>query len=308
MAAETAERGGLVFCIDGGGTRSRARLYDGAGQVIASALSGPCNPSTSPAQALQSLAELWAQCCASASLDAAQVETVTLSIGAAGLYVPTARTAFLERCPRFAAALAMTDGYAALIGAGNGQPCAFIIAGTGVAGHRLYADGRSIQRDAWGWVAGDRGSGAWIGRAGLRHAVAALDGVVPRDGLSRAILEAIGGPPALAGGWLRDLMPDRLGALTPVVIAQAEAGDPAAGAIRARAVAHLAALANVLDSVDVPLYAAGGVADVLRPAIAAVLGRPVLRSEADALTGCRLVAIGRAPPERADFFGLEQNG
>lgn len=239
-------------------------------------------------------------------MDPAASSDVTLAIGAAGLYVPGTRAAFLAGCVRFGRSVAMTDGYAALIGAGQGQPSAFVIAGTGVAGHRLYADGRSIQRDAWGWVAGDRGSGAWIGRAGLRHCCAALDGVVPHDALSRAIFAAIGGPAALEAGWLRDLTPDRLGALTPVVLDQAAAGVAAAMAIRVRAVAHLNALAAVLDSADVSLYVAGGVAEVLRPLLADAIGRPVLQPEADALTGCWLVAGARAPTERADFFGTEK--
>ena len=297
----------LVFCIDGGGTRSRARLVAPDGRSLASALSGPCNPSTNPGRALASLSDLWAQCCRTLGRNPSDLDGVILAIGAAGLYVPSARQAFLDTCPRFTRCVTLTDGYAALIGAGRGQPVAFIIAGTGIAGHRLYQNGRSIQRDAWGWVAGDRGSGAWIGRAGVRHCFAALDGVVAADALSRAVLAAIGGPAAIEAGWLRDLTPDRLGALAPVVLDAAHAGVPAAVAIRDRAVAHLQALAGVLDSVEVPLYAAGGVADVLRPFLDAALGRPVLQPEADALTGCWLVATGQAPDERADFFGTEQS-
>ena len=297
----------FVFCVDGGGTRSRARLFDQSGSVLASATSGPCNPSTDKARALQSLNELWRSCCDTHARDPGEVTGVVLAIGAAGLYVPSACAAFLAECPPFSAPLAMTDGYAALIGAGLGEASALMIVGTGVAGHRLYSDGRSIQRDAWGWVAGDRGSGAWLGRAGLRHAVAALDGVVPRDDLARAIIAAIGGARALADGWLRGLTPDRLGALAPVVLDAAARGEDAARVIRDRAVSHLARLAGVLDATAVPLYAAGGVADVLRPFLEDAIQRPVLRPEADALTGCWLVATGRAPPERADFFGLDEN-
>ena len=298
--------GGLVFCIDGGGTRSRARLVDAAGAVLAAALSGPCNPTTDRGRAVASLLELWQACCRAAARDESSFGDVTLAIGAAGLFVPAARDGFLEEAPRFGNAVTLTDGYAALIGAGQGQPSAFIIAGTGVAGHRLYSDGRSIQRDAWGWVAGDRGSGAWIGRAGLRHCMATLDGIVPADELSRAVMAVIGGPVALASGWLHELTPDRVGALAPVVLDHAARGDPTAGRIRHRAVTHLAALARVLDAEDVPLYAAGGVADVLRPALAEALGRAVAQPEADALHGCWLVATGRAPPEKADVFGAEQ--
>ena len=302
----TPQPGRLFFCVDGGGTRSRAKLLDRDGIVLASALSGPCNPSTDPARALASLNDLWEQCRATAGHPATGLADVTLAIGAAGLYVPQTRAAFLAACPAFGRAVAMTDGYAALIGAGGGQPSALIIAGTGIAGHRLYADGRSIQRDAWGWVAGDRGSGAWMGRKALRHCFAARDGVEPPSGLSRAVWDAIGGGKAVEAGWLRGLTPDRLGALAPVLLRQAEAGEPIAVAIRARAVEHLAALAVVLDATEVALYGSGGIADVLRTSLAERLGRPVLEPGADAPTGCFLVASGRAPHEQADFFGTAE--
>jgi glucosamine kinase len=74
----------------------------------------------------------------------------------------------------------MSNGCAALIGAGSGAPCSLIIVGTGMAGHRLYAHGLSMQRDGWGSIAGDRGSGSWIDQKTLRHWLAALDGVEPR--------------------------------------------------------------------------------------------------------------------------------
>ena len=151
----------------------------------------------------------------------------------------------------------MSDGYAALIGAGSGAPCSLLIMGTGIAGHRLYANGWSIQRDAWGWIAGDRGSGSWIGQKALRHFYAALDGVVPQDGLSRAVLGAIGGVDKLREGWMRGLGPERLAALAPLVFEQANAGDQTARRIRERAVELLAALIGVIASSEAPLVRGG---------------------------------------------------
>ncbi len=197
----------------------------------------------------------------------------------------------------------MSDGYAALIGAGSGAPCSLLIAGTGVAGHRLYANGLSIQRDAWGWIAGDRGSGSWIGQKALRHFFAALDGVVPQDGLSRAILGAIGGVEKLRAGWMRDLGPDRLAAFAPLVLEQASAGDETARRIRARAVEHLAALIAVIASPNAPLFAAGGLVSPLRALLSQKAGLPILEPNGDALTGCWLVGMARAPEERALLFG-----
>ena len=295
--------GPLTLCIDGGGTRSRARLVGPGGTDLTSAAGGPCNPSTDRDRALASLGDVWRQCATAVGLDPLDFARVGLAIGAAGLSVPSARNAFLAACPPFAGALAMSDGYAALIGATGGAAGALIIAGTGAAGHRLYADGRSIQRDAWGWVAGDRGSGAWLGRAALRHCLAAVDGLRPADRLARAVLKEIGGTVALSGGWLQDLGPDRLGSLAPTVLDLAHRGDPEALRLRSRAIEHLAALVNGLDAAEVPVYAAGGIADQLRMLLTLRLGREVLRPKSDAVTGCWLVAAGQAPAERAGVFG-----
>ena len=291
------------FCVDAGGTHCRGRLHAADGAVLAAAEGGPCNPSTDVAGAVASLTALWRDCAGRAGLAA---EAAALTIGGAGLFAPATRKKFLEGLPRFARVEAMSDGYAALIGAGGGAPCALIIAGTGVVAHRLFADRHSVQRDGWGWIAGDRGSGAWLGRRALRHAFAAVDGLVPRDGLAEAVLAEMKADDRRLGSWLAGLGPSRLGALAPLVLRHAEAGEAAAQAILARGVAHLAALAGTLElaSADA-LYLAGGLAGALRAKLAELLGRPVAVPAADALAGCLLVAQGKAPAERAiDVLGF----
>jgi glucosamine kinase len=293
----------LYFCVDGGGSRSRGRLLDVRGKALANASAGPCNPSTNFEGAVASLVALWTDCCVTAGRDANRFDGVTLTIGAAGTYIEAGRKVFLNACPPFTQFCAMSDGYAALIGAGLGAPCALIIAGTGVAGHRLYANGLSIQRDAWGWIAGDRGSGSWIGQKALRHCLAALDGVTSQDELSRAILAAIGGVERLRAGWIRDLGPNRLAAFAPLVLELASAGDATAQRIRARAVEHLGALITLIAPADNPLYAAGGLISPLRALLSEKTGIPIEEPRSDALMGCWLVATGKAPQERALLFG-----
>jgi len=286
--------GGLFFCADAGGTRCRGRLMDAAGTVLAEARAGPCNPTTDLDRAVASLSELW-QACAGARQKAGDA---VFAIGGAGLAAPAIRSRFLEACPRFGRSEVMTDGYAALIGAGGGRPGALIIAGTGVVANRLLPDGTSIIRDGWGWIGGDRGSGAWFGQKALRHALAAVDGIAPRDSLAEAVLAVIRAHDGSYGDWLVGLGPDRLAAFAPLVL-DAAAEEPAALGILARGAAHLAALAG---SLGVPptdgLFMAGGLAPALRPRVAALLGRPVAVPAADAIVGCLLVATGRAPPER----------
>jgi glucosamine kinase len=292
----------LYFCVDAGGSRSRARVLDEQGGRHAEAVSGPCNPATSFDQAVASLHDVWRQCAALLGRRTDETDDVVFAIGAAGMYLD-GRDRFLAACPAFRRAAAMSDGYAALIGAGMGEPCSLIIIGTGVAGHRLYPSGFSIQRDAWGWIAGDRGGGSWLGRKALRHFFTALDGVGAADALTRAVDGVIGGVEAIRTGWMRDLGPAKLAALAPVVLAQADAGDPAAISIRDRALDHLAALIGVIADDSGPLYAAGGLVPALRGRLAQRVGRQVLEPEGDALKGCWLVASGQAPEERALLFG-----
>ena len=289
---------GLIFCVDGGATKSRARLVDAVGNARAAAEGGPCNPATNLDRAVTNFIALWRHCAGIAGIEPEQTGDVVLSIGAAGLYVPSARARFLAAIPRFLQTIAVSDGYAALIGAGGGKPCGLIIIGTGVAGHRLWSNGLSVQRDGWGWIGGDRGSGAWLGINALRHTLAVVDGIRAEDGLSERLLASIGGRARLAE-TVNKLSPDRVAALAPIVLAAADAGVSRAAAIRDRAIEHLAALALVLDIDEHDtLYVAGGLAANLEPRLAARLCRTVALPDNDAMHGCYLLAAGQAPAER----------
>lgn len=291
----------LCFCVDAGATRSRGRLYGGAGETLGYAEGGPANASYDGEGAIRSVLALWRDLCATLGRDPDDLASVTMAVGGAGLYVQRARETFVAGLPGFAAVVTMSDGYAAMIGAGRGQPCGLVTIGTGVAGHRLFADGTSIQRDAWGWVVGDRGGGAWLGTQAVRHMAEVRDELAAPSRLSRAVLEQVGGGPGLLAGALSNLDGRRLAAFAPVVLETARAGCPVAEDILARAVRHLADLARVLRCDDVPLFLNGGLAARLEPQLVAAMGRPVQAAWGDALAGCWLVARGEAPPERAVF-------
>jgi glucosamine kinase len=288
----------LILCVDGGGSGSRARLADSSGNKIAEATGGPCNPTTDPAAAVVAISELWRETAGQAGIDPADTAHHHLAIGGAGLVLPDVRRAFAEALPAFSSATIVTDGYAALIGAGGGKPCCLIAMGTGAVGHKLMADGRSFQRDGWSWLGGDRGSGAWIGRQAIEHALMARDGVVAGGELAKAIDQAIGESEAAALAFLAMLTPDRLAALVPLVVAASEVGDPAAIGILEHAAAHGAALVRALDPLPgEPVYLAGGLAGILGDRIESLIGRRFDKPQGDALDGCFLIATGKAPDE-----------
>lgn len=290
--------GAVNFCVDAGGTRCRGRIVAPGGQVLSEGEDGPCNPATDLDRAASSLTRLWVACATAAERDPAVVSDVTLALGGAGLSVSSVRSRLLAACPRFVRTVVMSDGYAALIGAGGGRPCGLIIVGTGVVGQRLYADGRSIQRDGWGWIGGDRGSGASLGQHALRHSLRVLDGILPRGILSDSVLAALRAGSQEPRGWLLSMGPERLAALAPLVLAAAERGDADAARMLDRAVAQLAELAGTLDlGTSDALYLAGGLAVVMRSRLSRLLAREIALPEAGARTGCYLVATGAAPAE-----------
>jgi glucosamine kinase len=291
----------LYFCVDAGATRCRGRLYNASGVALANAEGGPANASYDGEQAVTSILDLWRRLNATIGRDPEEFSGTIFSIGGAGLYVQKPRDAFVARCAAFATILTMSDGYAALIGAGGGRPCALLTVGTGVAGHRLFEDGSSIQRDAWGWIVGDRGGGSWMGIRAARHAMAVWDGIAPPSALSKAVMERIGGAQGLLDGAFSNLNAHRLAALAPLVLDQARQDCPVSTRILSRGIGYLSDLVGVLKCEDVPLYLNGGLADVLKPMLIERTGHPVQEAAGDALQGCLLVARGLAPAERAIF-------
>lgn len=288
----------LTLCVDGGGSGSRARLADRNGNAIAEAAGGPCNPTTDLTAALAAISQLWRGTAAKAGFDPADTDHHHLAVGAAGLVMPEARAAFADALPAFSSTTIVTDGYAALIGAGGGRPSCLVAFGTGAVGHKLMTDGKSFQRDGWSWLGGDRGSGAWIGRQAIEHALMARDAVVADGELAKAVDQKIGISEGAVLAFLAQLTPERAAALAPLVINASEAGDPAAADILDRAAAHGAALVRSLDpAVETPVYLVGGLADVLRDRTEALIGRKFDAPQGDTMHGCFLIASGQAPDE-----------
>ncbi|GEO15376.1 hypothetical protein MAE02_30720 [Microvirga aerophila] len=218
------------------------------------------------------------------------------------------RAVFLKDCPGFGRILLMTDGYAALIGAGGGRPCGLVVAGTGAVGHRLYTDGRSIRRDGWGWVAGDRGSGVWIGRKALRHSIEVYDGLAPTDRLADYVLEKLQSDGGVQHGLL-GIRPHQVASFAPFVFTAAAEGEAAALSIIDRAISHLTGLVRLLDlEDDTPLYISGGLGRLLRSGLSMRMQRDLLVPDSDPIHGCYLVATGRAPIEDVTLTAFKRGG
>lgn len=167
-----------------------------------------------------------------------------VGVGAAGALTAPAAAARLARllAMRTGARAAVTsDIVTAHVGAFDGAPGVCLVVGTGAVAFAVAADGSTTRHDGLGPAIGDFGSGAWIGREGLRAAAMAEAGSAPATGLADRIPRAGETAAAVAGAADAGA---RLARLAPTVLAAAEAEDPIAAAIVARALDHLAATAQ----------------------------------------------------------------
>lgn len=162
---------------------------------------------------------------------------------------------------------ASSDAETALVGAHAERRGVLVISGTGSVAYGINSAGHSTLVGGWGYLAGDEGSGYWIGMAALKAATLADDGRGPRTALTDAVLQM---------DYLRDrehivqwLYQDGhsrtrdIAKLVPVVLEHAKAGDLIAQKIvetAARDLAlHVRAVIQNLGMEKLPVAFAGGV-------------------------------------------------
>ena len=180
----------LVLGVDGGGSKTRAVVADGAGEVLGEGLAGPSNPlRVGVGEAAGAIRDAVDRACAAAGVR--RVEIVAAEVGLAGVK----RADIRERMRVAVAELGVktvavvTDADIALYGATEGKPGLVIIAGTGSICCGVNARGRRACAGGWGPVAGDEGSGSWIARRALQAVARATDGRGQKTSLVEAACE-----------------------------------------------------------------------------------------------------------------------
>ena len=304
---------GLVVGVDAGGTSTRALAVDLLGNRLASA----CGPGANLNSSLDAEASLRAVL-SDVLVEDARIEALVFAAAGAG---PSG-------APRaLAIARAATSGYdvrrlivhsdvEAAFAAGSADPDGTVlVAGTGAVAALVRGFRVVVRQDGHGYLLGDRGSAFWIGAAGVRAALADLDGSGPPTGLRAALLSVVRSDVRVAGRADADRLGDAealeaatyasapawLGTLAPHVESVATAGDRIARAIIDDAVAALVgSAARAYDGG--PLVVTGAVATgtgllgtSVREALSATLGAVPLIVH-DASVGAAALAL-RALPE-----------
>ncbi len=280
----------LFLGVDGGGTACRARLVDAAGRRLGDGQAGPANIRLG-------LKESWAQilvatdrALAAAGLDRDSYARIHAGFGLAGITIPADADRFLAVAPDFAAVTAASDGYVACLGAFGGRDGAILILGTGSAGQALIG-GRSHQIGGWGFEVSDEASSAELGRAAIRAALKAHDGLGPGGRLADAVMAKLGRHPSLIVAWANEARPEDYGSLAPLVFDTARHGDTVAIGILRQAAEHVDAFVRRLIELGAAKVALmGGLAPALRSWLSPWAQGQLAEPQGDAMDGAVLMA------------------
>ncbi|MDQ6435440.1 N-acetylglucosamine kinase [Mesorhizobium sp. LHD-90] len=235
----------LVLGIDGGGTSCRAAVATAEGRILGRAKSGAANIRTDLTRARASIVEAARLAFAEAGLDPDLIVKTPALLGLAGSNVGT-YTQQLEAILPFSRSIVESDAAIALEGALGPDNGAIVILGTGTA-YMLRRAGVVTTVGGWGFLIGDQGSGARIGRDLLEQTLLAYDGIRPASPLTKALLAVFRDNPQDVVEFTTNAKPGDFGGFAPMVFEHAEKGDAVAQFILERAVADVEASLRVLD-------------------------------------------------------------
>ena len=286
-----SDRSSLFFGVDGGGSRTRVRIADARGHTIAFAEGGSANVYLAYETALATIGETLTRAGDIAGLDASHMREAALGLGLAGISSDTVGERVARHfADRFGRVVARNDAVIACLGAHAGQDGGLVIAGTGSAAV-LRLDGRDVTFGGRGFLLGDDGSGAVMGRQIWRRALRAHDGLEPMTPLLHELMAEFGHDPVAVIAWGRHATSGQFGTYAPRILAAAQTDDHAAKAVVEEASRAIAELVEALFARAAPRVSlVGGLAQPLLPTLPATVCARLHPPLQDALTGALLLA------------------
>jgi len=281
--------------IDGGGTASRARLTDAAGEVLGESVAGSSNLMLGMAVAAAAILDASDRAFEAAGLAKGTMACTKAGFGLAGANVPSLADTLREVPFPFAGFVVASDAVAACLGAHGGRDGAILILGTGSQGLAIV-DGRVAAIAGWGFALSDEASGASLGHCAIRAAVASVDGLAPRSGLTEALMAKFGGEPAKAVEWAAKARPCDYGAFVPLLLEHASKADPVASKLLAAGVEAAGLMIDRLLSLGARRVALmGGLADTYQRHLAERFSTVLVAPQGDAMDGALALARSGAP-------------
>lgn len=301
-----------VLAVDGGNSKTDVALVAEGGQLLG-AVRGPTtsHQAVGLGPGVKRLAGLVAEAVSKAGLERRpDLAVYTLAGADTRADARALATALGDR--GFAAEdLVVNDSLGALRAGTDRGWGVVVVCGQGVNAAAVAPDGRTSRLDALGAISGDWGGGTDVGWEGLAGAVRARDGRGPRTRLERDVPAHFGlrSPAAVTSAmYTGRITEQRIGELSPVVFAAAEAGDAVARRIVDRLADEIVAMAGAMirrahvAHRDPDVVLAGGVFRTHDAAFAERIASGVAAVSARA----RLVRLTAPPVAGAALLGLDQ--
>ncbi|NVK32270.1 MAG: hypothetical protein HWE20_14780 [Gammaproteobacteria bacterium] len=248
-------------CIDGGGTKCRATVFDATGNPLGSGLSGSANAMLGVDAVMSSIQDASTQAIADANLSIS-LSQCAAGIGLAG-YVGAKHHrdqlhAALDQM--FAAYAANSDAHIACMGAHFGRDGSILILGTGSCAYNL-SDGAGVSLGGWGAQISDHGSGFSLGIEAVKAACFAADHLSDQTPMTRAIQEELGDRAEDIFHWSISAKPRDYARYAPTVFRFADQDDPLAKNILQTQLGYVTQIIDKLNQrFQTPVALVGGLA------------------------------------------------
>jgi glucosamine kinase len=290
----------LTLGVDGGATRSRARLRDADGKLLAEATGSAANIHVDFAAAAGALRALVDATLINAGLNQADAGSIAIGLGLAGFKGESDEARVAAAFPGFLRVRAGNDATTACVGAHAGADGGLIIAGTGSAAIARVRNKETIIGGR-GFALGDDGSGSHIGLDAMRSTMRAYDRIGPDSALTQDLISHFNNDPVAMMNWALHAKPGDFGGLAPRVFEHAARHDRIALEIvrtAARAIGVLTRCVVALGAEQVAMV--GGVGEALRPYFEPDIDRLLKPPLYDPTDGAILFVGGAvAPREKA---------
>lgn len=252
--------------IDGGGTKCKARLESASGQLLSEAVAGPANAARNLAQSVTSIKEVCVKVFEKANLPLEGLTQTDVGLGLAGLNIPSVKKEFDNVDFPFKSWVSTTDLNIACLGAHNGEDGAVIILGTGSSAV-VIKDGYELNIGGHGFLLGDQGSGAWIGKQAVIMSLLELDGFSAEKGLAQHVLQhyKCNNQSDLVS-LLNKALPAKFATIAPTIIALSQDSLPQGKTIVNQATSYINNLVSKVASENPQrISIIGGLANALGP-------------------------------------------
>jgi len=288
----------FILGIDGGGTKTIARLVNLTTQEQWQASAGSSSLSNDFSGAINVLDKLIKEV---TTLSQCQLKSITAVFGLAGAgslkLVASLQQVFASR---FAQLEICSDAKTSAYGANNGDEVAVVALGTGSVGMRLqYNESGELTHHlvgGWGFLIGDEGGGAKLGYHGVQTMIAEFQqyGKV-RSQLAQTIASSIStaGDPLTRhdiASWLAGAKPADFAQLSPLVFQFQQSCSVAKKLLSAHAIQVQRLIDDTRAQEDLPVVLLGGLVEPTLPLLPVSIQSLLIKPKGNALDGACLLA------------------